>query len=177
MLGTRVIMMGMSKFPGSNEGEAEAEIICAANHSIPLFWMFLFGGEDIEMLQTQKVEKNSANPSDCSEYPVLMKEKVPAVQLLNKRMNIMLPFLNEKDAGLIQEWLAYLTSLKFPVLAVDTYELWHNMSEPHSLVTHLTTLTQQLDELLSAPEATVEKLKKDGCWQENNSLALAGFGW
>lgn len=177
MLGTRVIMMGMSDFPGPMSMQPEAEMICAANHQVPLFWLMAFTTENIELYEVQGEGDEILSHEPGSTYPLLMADKNEAVQLLQKRLNAIKALINESDQQLLNRWVSFLDQLPNPVIAIDTYELWCNTQNPDQLHTDLSSLLQQLTELEKQPVSVFEQLKSDGVWQANNAIGLAGFGW
>lgn len=176
MLGTRVIMLGMSDFPGSNSDQNDAEVICAANHNIPVFWLLLFTPSDIQLFETQGIGQESLNSSGVQLYPVLLTERSVALKRLSERRKTLSPVMNESDSQLLDRWIDFLQHNASPVIAVDTYELWNNRAEPEKLQQELTALLDEFnpDEFKAA---TLQKLKASAHWQENNAISLAGFGW
>ncbi len=176
MLGTRVIMLGMSHFPGSNNGQSDAEVISAANHNIPVFWLLLFTASDIQMFETQGIGQESLDSSAVQLYPVLLTERSVALKRLSECRKTLGPLMSESDSKLMDRWMNFLQHQDSPVIAVDTYELWNNMAEPETLQQELTALLEELTPEDFQPE-TLQKLKASAHWQENNAISLAGFGW
>lgn len=176
MLGTRVIMLGMSQLPGSNNEQNDAEVICAANHNIPVFWLLLFAPSDIQLFETQNIGQESLDSSGVQHYPVLLTERSVAIKRLSERKKTLSPLMSDSDSQLLDRWMDFLQHNGSPVIAVDTYELWNNMAEPEKLQQELTALLDEFNPVDFKPE-TLQKLKASAHWQENNAISLAGFGW
>lgn len=181
MLGTRVIMLGMYQFPGEDQNQNEAEVIAVANHEIPMFWLLLFAASDIQLIQTQGVAQDTLESTTTKNYPILVARKVDALEQLITRKNVLTSVISDSDAQLLERWLAYLQQTEFPVLAMDTYELWNNMDDPEKLYPELekllNTVRDSLDDAGNTREVAFDQIKQTGKWQANNSIALAGFGW
>lgn len=177
MLGTRIIMLGMEHPPGSDEPQNNAEVICAANHTIPIFWLMLFGSSDLELFDTQGVGQDSLASTQIQQYPVLLARKATALPLLQKRSAELASVIKAEDAELLAKWVSYIQKIDFPVFALDTYELWNNMENQSQLLPDLQNLLNSLDKIEKSPTDIWEHLKTAGNWQEGNGISLAGFGW
>lgn len=181
MLGTRVIMLGMNQFPGEEHNQNEAEMIAVANHKIPMFWLLLFAASDIQLIETQGVAQDGLECTSTKNYPILIARKENALEQLSARKNVLASAISDSDAQLMERWLTHLQQTEFPVLALDTYELWNNMDDPEQLYPDLENLLNILRDSLDVEGKTADaafaQIKQTGKWQENNSIALAGFGW
>lgn len=177
MLGTRVIMMGMDGFPGGLTGQPNAEMICAANHQLPLYWLMAFALDDIELFEVSTSESDVLTHEEGDEYPVLLTDKEDAVTRLNKRKDTLQPYLTTEELVLLEKWIGFLQQQEFPVLAIDTYELWINLNDPDQLHKEISDLLQQFSELEAKPESGLNALKASGIWMENNTINLSGYGW
>lgn len=71
MLGTRIILMGMDGFPGGITGEPNAEMICAANHEIPLFWLLGFSESELETYVVDSAPDDVLSHQVGASYPIL----------------------------------------------------------------------------------------------------------
>lgn len=181
MLGTRVILLGMNQFPGESQNQNEAEVIAVANHEIPMFWLLLFAASDIQLIETQGVAQDALESTTTKNYPILIARKANALEQLIARKNVLTSAISNRDAQLMERWLTYIQHTEFPVLAMDTYELWNNMDDPAQLYPDLESLlnvlSHSLDDSGKTAEVAFDQIKQTGKWQANNSIALAGFGW
>lgn len=181
MLGTRIIMLGMNQFPGEDQNQNEAAVIAAANHEIPIFWLLLYDVLDIQLIETQSVAQNVLESTSIKHYPILIARKENAFEKLSARKNVLASAISDSDAQLMERWLTHLQQTEFPVLALDTYELWNNMDDPKQLYPDLENLLNVLRDSLDfegkTTDAAFAHIKQTGKWQENNAIALAGFGW
>ncbi|WP_286239156.1 hypothetical protein [Neptuniibacter halophilus] len=169
MLGTRVILLGMNALPDADQGDTGAEMLCAANHEIPLFWLLPFVESDLQQFTDESAEAEN--------YPLLIAGRTALLSCLQNRIDSLLPELNPDDAGLLKRWQAFLSEQDYPVLAIDTYELWRNRADPGTLEQELAQRLQQLQRIATNPAACLQALQADGVWSSGNPIALAGFGW
>lgn len=179
MLGTRIILMGLDGMPGGIAGEPNAEMLCAANHAIPLFWLLAFDASEVEYYAADNtIEQSALQHVDGARYPFLIGYTTDLVQRLQKRFTYLKPHLIADDALLLERWLCFISELEHPILAIDTYELWCNMSDPDMLdkeITELLIKFQKLNEDSSL--ALLTEMTQAGEWANGNGIALAGFGW
>lgn len=177
MLGTRIIMMGLSHSPLSSAAPPNAEMLCAANHEIPLFWLLPFSSADVTMFPVQVTPDDPIAQVPGSEYPLLISERERALQQLERFAERLAPELSEEELDLIQRWTVFLQAQRFPIIAIDTYEMWSNMQNPAQLSTEITALLERLASGMADPHKLLEELHAQGIWQRNNAIALSGFGW
>ncbi len=178
MLCTRIILMGMDGFPGGITGEPNAEMICAANHAIPLFWVLPFAESELESYLVDSSQDNILSHEPGSAYPLLMADCSNLVDRAERLYSSLAPHLTPQDKALLQRWIVFLSELNYPVVAVDTYELWSNLEDPDALKDEIISLITLFNEMLTSdPKKALEKLYSDGRWVQNNNIALAGFGW
>lgn len=176
MLGTRIILMGLSADP-QQTADAQAEVIAAANHQIPLFWLLLF--TDAQLRNYKVSDQSSEILTEVgSEYPVLVGDRQQLLMTLAKRKKILQPHLTENDAGILKDWLVALGNSNFPYLALDTYELWSNMAQPQQLETNLRAILADFERFaVGDVEQVLAKLIEEGNLQSGSSIGLTGFGW
>ncbi|WP_415893951.1 hypothetical protein ACMXYN_06045 [Neptuniibacter sp. PT8_73] len=178
MLGTRIILLSMSGVPGVEGSAPEAEVICAANHDIPLFWLLPFTCEDLQYFEVAAENDGILSHSGNAKYPVLVAERVKLLDRLEQRYTLLKPFISAGDAELLQRWAQFISKLLAPVIAMDTYELWCNSSQQEQLADNILEKLAMFDDLSSQNASnSLEELKQKGIWQEGNQIALAGFGW
>lgn len=178
MLGTRIIMLSMSCFPGDDEQQPEAEVICAANHDIPLFWLLPFACEDLQYFEVAVENDGILSHRGNTKYPVLLTDRVKLLDRLEQRYTLLKPFISAGDGELLQRWAQFISKLSAPVIAMDTYELWCNSSEQEQLADNIFEKLGAFDDLSSENASnSLEELKQKGIWQEGNQIALAGYGW
>ena len=178
MLGTRIILLSMSGVPGAGESAPEAEVICAANHDIPLFWLLPFACEDLQYFEVAAESDGILSHSGNVKYPVLVAARAQLLERLKQRYTLLKPFISDADEELLQRWVKFISEQSSPVIAMDTYELWCNSSEQEQLADNILAILAVFDGLSSENVSNaLEDLKKRGIWQEGNQIALAGFGW
>lgn len=178
MLGTRIILLSMSGVPEAGESAPEAEVICAANHDIPLFWLLPFACEDLQYFEVAAENDGILSHSGNAKYPVLVAERVKLLDRLEQRCALLKRFISAGDTELLQRWAQFISKLSAPVIAMDTYELWCNSSEQEQLADNIREKLALFDRLSSENASnTLGHLKQQGIWQEENQIALAGFGW
>ena len=179
MLGTRIILMGMDSFPEALTGQPNAEVVCAANHAIPLYWLLLFSAAELDnyLVDSGDVDNVLTHPQG-SKYPILIGDRSDIVARLQQRYTHLKPLVSQADAELLQRWLTFVSELNYPVLAIDTYELWCNMADPSLLHDEIMERLKCIDKLTTSEgEKQLQHLVVSGQWQVNNGIALAGFGW
>jgi len=177
MLGTRIILLAMSSLPDAGN-EPEAEVICAANHEIPLFWLMPFSSGDLRHFEVAAEQSGILSHTEKATYPVLVAERSKLLERLEQRLLLLKPIISEQDADLLQRWVGFLSEQSAPVIAMDTYELWCNSGQPDRLAEDILARLTQFDALNSdVAKNTLDNLKQEGVWQEGNQIALAGFGW
>ncbi|WP_415900710.1 hypothetical protein [Neptuniibacter sp. QD48_11] len=178
MLGTRIILLSMSGVPGLEGNAPEAEMICAANHDIPLFWLLPFACEDLQYFEVAAENDGILSHSGNAKYPVLVAERAQLLERLEQRCTLLKPFISAGDTELLQRWIQFISELLTPVIAMDTYELWCNSGQQEQLADNILAKLSVFDGISSENASnTLEELKKRGIWQEGNKIALAGFGW
>ncbi|WP_415903966.1 hypothetical protein ACMXYW_10195 [Neptuniibacter sp. QD48_55] len=178
MLGTRIILLSMSGAPGAGESAPEAEVICAANHDIPLFWLLPFACEDLQYFEVAAESDGILSHNGNVKYPVLVAERAKLLDRLEQRCKLLKPFISDSDEELLQRWTKFISKLSAPVIAMDTYELWCNSSQQEQLADNILAKLAVFDGLSSENASnSLEELKHKGIWQEGNQIALAGFGW
>ncbi|WP_415881652.1 hypothetical protein [Neptuniibacter sp. QD34_54] len=178
MLGTRIILLSMSGIPGEEGNTPEAEVICAANHDIPLFWLLSFTCEDLQYFEVAAENDDILSHSVKTKYPVLVADRAKLLDRLEQRYTLIKPFISAGDAELLQRWAQFISKLLPPVIAMDTYELWCNSSQQEQLADNILEKLAMFDDLSSQNASnSLEELKQKGIWQEGNQIALAGFGW
>lgn len=178
MLGTRIILMGMDGFPGGITGEPNAEMICAANHEIPLFWLLGFSESELETYVVDSAPDDVLSHQVGASYPILMAECADLIQRVEQRQAILASLISEHDSALLQRWIQFLSELQYPVLAIDTYELWCNMADPESLHQEILALLRRFDSMdTTGASVGYHALVNDGKWIVDNSITLAGYGW
>jgi len=178
MLGTRIILMALDDFPESAEANVNAEVVAAANHQIPLFWLIGFQLDDLQVFTVAESDDNAFNHGTGSGYPILIARKDALVQVLDQRRLFLQEQISEADSELLQRWQLFLAELAQPVVAIDTYELWCSMADPEQLQRDLKRelmLCGLIDQ--GKAEPAFEQLSAAGRWQGGNGIALAGFGW
>ncbi|WP_067864334.1 hypothetical protein [Neptuniibacter marinus] len=177
MLGTRIILMGMDKHPNMSTQSTNAEMLCAANYTIPLFWLLLFSETELESFSV--ADDSVVAGEESAKYPILIADSSAVVARLNERYNHLIPFLNVNDADLLQRWLSFITKQNHPVFAIDTYELWCSKDDPSSLYDEIAALLKELDTLTTDTDTKqqLQMLVSSGQWSLGNGIALAGFGW
>lgn len=179
MLGTRIIFMGMDGMPGGLTGEPQAEMLCAANHALPLFWLLGFDEPEVEFYAASSSGDDTVlvHP-EGARYPFLIGYTADLIPRIQQRSSYLKPHLQDADAELLDRWSVFIAELEYPVVAIDTYELWCNMVDPDALHEEITDLLNCFNEMNhSTADSVLSKLKQDGRWSEGNSIALAGFGW
>ncbi|WP_415888561.1 hypothetical protein ACMXYV_11110 [Neptuniibacter sp. SY11_33] len=178
MLGTRIILLSMSGAPGVEGNTPEAEVICAANHDIPLFWLLPFACEDLQYFEVAAENDGILSHSGNTKYPVLLADRLKLLDRLEQRYTLLKPSLSDGDGELLQRWVQFISEQSSPVIAMDTYELWCNSSEQEQLADNILETLAVFDNLSSENASnSLEELKQKGIWQEGNQIALAGFGW
>ncbi|WP_415903306.1 hypothetical protein ACMXYR_06115 [Neptuniibacter sp. QD29_5] len=178
MLGTRIILLSMSGVPGEEGSAPEAEVICAANHDIPLFWLLPYACEDMQYFEVAAQNDGILSHSGNAKYPVLLAERSKLLSRLEQRYALVKPFVCESDAELLQRWIQFISELSSPVIAMDTYELWCNSSQQEQLADIILAKLAVFDGLNGENASnSLDGLKQQGDWQEGNQIALAGFGW
>jgi len=176
MLGTRIILMGMDKHPNMSTQSTNAEMLCAANYTIPLFWLLLFSEAELENFSV--TDDSVAVGEESANYPILIADSSVVIARLNERYKHLIPFLDASDADLLQRWLNFITEQNHPVLAIDTYELWSSKDNPSSLYDEISALMKELDALTATDtKQQLQTLVNKGQWPLGNGIALAGFGW
>ena len=111
-------------------------------------------------------------------YPFLIGYTADLIPRIQQRSSYLKPHLQDADAELLDRWSVFIAELEYPVVAIDTYELWCNMVDPDALHEEITDLLNCFNEMNhSTADSVLSKLKQDGRWSEGNSIALAGFGW
>ena len=111
MLGTRIILLSMTGVPGVEGNAPEAEVICAANHDIPLFWLLPFACEDLQYFEVAAENDGILSHSGNAKYPVLVAERVKLLDRLEQRCALLRPFIAVGDAELLQRWIQFLLEL------------------------------------------------------------------
>lgn len=178
MLGTRIILLASNQIPGTPSGPNDAEIICAANHDIPLFWLLPFSSDDLKLFTVNASSEVIINHQANAEYPVIVGAVADIKKRLSARFTLLKPILTESDAQLLQRWLVFVQSIQFQYVALDTYELWCNSEKPSELSLQIDSTLKLLEQFHTEKvEVTMNSLQEKGLWQENNAIALAGFGW
>ena len=178
MLGTRIILLGANQIPGTADAPMDAEVICAANHEIPLFWLLPFSSDDLKLFKVNASSEAIIDHQANAEYPVILAEVADIQESLSARFTLLKPYLKDTDAQLLQRWLEFIQSIKFQYVALDTYELWCNCEQPSELSVQIESTLKLLEQLQTDKvEVTLRSLIEKGYWQENNAIALAGFGW
>ncbi|WP_415897914.1 hypothetical protein ACMXYX_06005 [Neptuniibacter sp. QD72_48] len=178
MLGTRIILLSMSGIPGEEGNTPEAEVICAANHDIPLFWLLSFTCEDLQYFEVAAENDDILSHSVKTKYPVLVADRAKLLDRLEQRYTLIKPFISDGDGELLHRWVQFISKLSAPVIAMDTYELWCNSGEQEQLSDDILAKLSLFDGLSSKNASNAfEELKRQGVWQEGNQIALAGFGW
>ncbi|WP_415885127.1 hypothetical protein ACMXYO_10805 [Neptuniibacter sp. QD37_6] len=178
MLGTRIILLSMSGFPGVEGNAPEAEVICAANHDIPLFWLLPFACEDLQYFEVAAENDGILSHSGNAKYPFLVADRAELLARLEQRYTLLKLFISSGDAELLQRWVKFISEQSSPVIAMDTYELWCNSNQQEQLADNILAKLAVFDGLSSENAAnSLEELKQKGIWQEGNQIALAGFGW
>ena len=179
MLGTRIILMGLTSDPAEKSAaDSEAEVLCAANNQIPFFWLLLFKSAQMRYYKLPDDQESTLGPEAGTEYPVLIGSRQDVVDTLVQRAKQLAPFLSSEDKGVLNDWQAFFYQQSFPVIAMDTYELWSNMQEPALLSEQLSVQLKLLELLDSGDVAqSVEELKASGLWTDGGKISLAGFGW
>jgi len=178
MLGTRIILLGANQLPGTTDAPNDAEIICAANHEIPLFWLLPFSSDDLKRFTVNASSEAIIDHQANAEYPVIVATVTDIQERLSARFAILEPYLKDADAQLLQRWVEFIQSIQFQYVALDTYELWCNCEKPSELSVQIESTLKLLEQLQTHKvEETLRSLIEKGLWQENNAIALAGFGW
>lgn len=166
MFGSRVILMASEKHPLA-EAFSDAQMVCAANYQVPLFWLLAFSQDDLAFFQSE----------NAPAYPVLVCERGQALKRLRERLPQLEQKLTVQELALLTRWIAYLADLSFSFLTIDTYELWKQQQSPDDLQQQLTGELQQIAELDLESERVIEQWQAAGRWQQNNTLSLCGYGW
>ena len=178
MLGTRIILLGMAGVPSGAGAQPNAEMICAANHAIPLFWLLLFSTDELERFVVGESDEVFLTHVKGSTYPILVAERSCIQVRLELRYQQLKGLISQEDDALLQRWIAFITALNYPVLAIDTYELWSSMAEPDSLYDEIAAMLRGFEALtMEDADVQLQHWIDDKRWPVNNSIALAGFGW
>lgn len=174
MLGTRIILMGVGS-AADGGGEQRAEMLCAANHAIPLYWLLPFDKDDIKFYKVDNSQDPMIELPDDKEYPVLITDKDRAISRLTQRQKTLGMMMADTDKALLDSWLSFLDGQPFSMFAVDTFELWCNRRESQPLDKEL----ESYFELLSGVDEKdgFSFMLSSGEWQSGNAISLAGFGW
>lgn len=179
MLGTRIILLGMSHQPEQATEAPQAEMLAAANFTVPAFWLLGFEPTDLRDYPVQ-CDENAAIPHEPGEtYPLLISERESVLARTSQRLSWLKTVLSETEATLLQRWLDYLTQLNTAVLAIDTYELWLNRDDRQCLKADLKGLLTDFQTITNEASAqqALTSLQEKGVWPSNDQIALCGFGW
>ena len=166
MLGTRVILMGSMQHP-LGEAFSDAEIVCAANYEIPLFWLLAFKPDNLAFFTTEEGDA----------YPILIAERTQAIAQLKEHFQQLGAQLTAQESTLHQTWISYLEQLKFSFLTVDTYELWRQQEQAESLHQQLSSELEMIASIPVQVDTVLEDWQTSGRWQRDNALTLCGYGW
>lgn len=177
MIGTRIILLGLDAFPNQDNPSPAAEMLCAANHEIPIFWLLPFTKNELSLYPVSDIGVDGLHEEPGSEYPLLMAERTLLLQRLKKYVQELSPHLAQRDAELLQNWYSFLAKQSASVLVIDTYELWRNTATPESLFTEIGNLLALWEGNDIDFENTIKQLINSGKWPEGNSIGLSGFGW
>lgn len=173
MLGVRLIFMGLSASLDSDQ-EKHAEMLCAANQSIPCFWLAAFSVDDIQLI---------GEPA----YPVLSTSKEQAVKRLKdfEQSGLMALSSDEAVNNLYQRWCQFIEDTEFPVLAIDTFELFQSLDDSSVLqadITEQLRLLEVFSQKAQAEPCGEQQLERLGLYMGEgqtsfDSISLAGYGW
>ena len=194
MLGNRVILLGVDKNIADNDIlDANAEMVAAANYHIPMFWLLLFEvasikqfssfnepsdqGFDKEGLYKENLDNDGSDKNNPVPYPVLVCNTVKGIERLRMRIQLLETYLTGEEKGLAKQWVQALTQVKFPYLAIDTYELCNQLGSVDACYTQLNEELESLEQLATRPQQCLDTFIKNNRWERNNSISLGGFGW